>query len=322
MRAFAALLTLGLAIGCVQDPGPAYKPGDPFCTSSAAITTEEQFGWTLPDKTLALTFDDGPGDRTTELSTFLRDQGILGTFFVNGQWVTGDFEFQAHVLDELANDGHLLANHSTTHRALTELVAEDIVAEVEQTDDLIMKYTPPEKLFFRPPFGSWNAEVAKALKGSPMGKYVGPVHWDIGDQLTAKTAADWDCWDDEGNGKKTVAECAALYMREIHDKGRGIVLLHDGPPGSLNGTVVDMLKVMVPLLKLEGYEFVRLDEVSLRSRPPPPLNGNQNGGGPNLDPGAQPEPIDPCRGRTPKQTVRASFVDPASYACGGAHAHH
>jgi peptidoglycan-N-acetylglucosamine deacetylase len=289
-----------LMIGCVEPDPPAYMGGDPFCGTSSALSGEEQFGWQLPEKTLALTFDSGPAERTKELSTFLKDQGVLATFFINGQWVTGDFAFQADSLDHLANDGHLLANYTMTGRALSSLEPEEALAEIAETDALIAKFVPSEKLFFRSPYGDWNAKLAKSLAASPMEKYKGPVHWDIGDQLSATTAADWDCWDDEGNGKKTVSECGDLYLKEIHAKKRGIVLLHDGPPGSRNSVAVDLMRFMIPLLKLEGYKFVRLDEVPLKPRyqpPPPPPENDQNSGTLDADAGAQPPPVDPCRRR-------------------------
>ena len=49
-------------------------------------------GTSMPDKTLCLTFDDGPGEtngeskgpRTLELAQYLHAEGIAATFFVLG----------------------------------------------------------------------------------------------------------------------------------------------------------------------------------------------------------------------------------------------
>lgn len=43
----------------------------------------------LPPRCVALTFDDGPGPRSAELSRLLRDEGVPGTFFVLGESVRG-----------------------------------------------------------------------------------------------------------------------------------------------------------------------------------------------------------------------------------------
>jgi peptidoglycan/xylan/chitin deacetylase (PgdA/CDA1 family) len=39
----------------------------------------------LPPHCVALTFDDGPGPRSAELSRMLRDKSVPGTFFVLGE---------------------------------------------------------------------------------------------------------------------------------------------------------------------------------------------------------------------------------------------
>lgn len=221
-----------------------------------AIAPTFSQGDTLPDKTLALTFDDGPSEISSELSAYLKSQGVAATFFVNGANVEG----LEDVLPQLARDGHLIGNHTQTHAALTTLSAAEAVDEVEQTDAIIAALVPAGKLFFRPPYGDWSEEVQRAVASSSMNKYQGPIGWDIGDHLGPDSAADWDCWD-EGNGTRTVAECGALYLQEIRTKKKGIVLLHDGPPGGEGRKTLEMIEAMVPTLKDEGYTFVRVDAV-------------------------------------------------------------
>lgn len=307
-RLASALLGLAgvssLALACGEETVPER---DPFCDTVLAVTAGEQYGSGLPDKTLALTFDDGPAERTEELSHYLASEGIAATFFINGQYVEGR---EATIEAQIA-DGHLLGNHTHTHPFLTQLSSADVVSELEKTDAILGRYVPAEKRFFRPPFGDWNAAVHQSLSASAMNKYTGPVGWDIGDRLTQTTAADWDCWD-APNGTRTVEQCGDLYLREIREKGRGIVLLHDGPPLGENGKTVDMIKLLVPKLKAEGYKFVRVDEVPLETR--------QIGSGTfeGQLPEPPPPPVDPCRGRARSSAAAlASFtVDPDTYACG------
>ena len=45
-------------------------------------------------------------------------------------------------------------------------------------------------------------------------------------------------------------------MKEIRDKKRGIVILHD-----IHTKTQAMVKYMIPKLVAEGYKFVRLDTV-------------------------------------------------------------
>lgn len=234
----------------------------PSSTSSAltSLTSQEQVGSGLADKTLALTFDDGPAENSGELSDYLKREGVPATFFINGAYVAGR---EAVVRKQVAN-GHLIANHTHTHRGMVDLSAADRVSEIARTDALLSTLSPgTSKRFFRPPFGAWNDDVRKSIENSEMSKYIGPIGWDIGAQLTTTAAADWDCWD-ESNGTRTVEECGDLYLKEIKSKRRGIVLLHDGPPGSGNQTF-EMMKYVLPLLEAEGYKFVRVDQVPLRA---------------------------------------------------------
>ena len=86
-------------------------------------------GASLAPGQLAFTFDDGPGPRTRELSTYLKSQGIPAVFFMNGRHLATPLPPLDNNADIVANpaalmaqlqaDGHLIANHSTTHGDLT-----------------------------------------------------------------------------------------------------------------------------------------------------------------------------------------------------------
>ncbi len=227
-------------------------------------------GTSLADKHIALTFDDGPGDRTIELSQYLAARGIRAAFFVSGR------NLAAHpgALAQLRADGHLVANHTQNHPDLTTLSAPDIVAELAQTDALVAPFVDQAHFLFRAPYGAWNASVYAALSPSPMNKYVGTVGWDIGNATVAGVSgADWDCWQ---NLDYTTAQCGDLYVTEISTKGRGIVLMHD-PFGTATvgrGHTVDMVKYVVPRLTALGFTFVRADDVPAIAAffPKPPVD--------------------------------------------------
>ena len=268
-----------LAIGC---SGAAGEPAQPTCSGALALTAEPLAGASLGDKQIALTFDDGPGTRTSELSTFLNSQGVRAAFFVNGKNIADGPEGTA-ILAQLVADGHVVANHTQNHASLINDFANTAagnasrVDELSQTDAIIAPFVPNGRFLFRAPFGDWNDSVYAALHASAMDKYVGHIHWDIGDTRTATTAADWACWQEAP--QITSKACADLYGLEIASVGKGIVLMHDADYGdSANtnpnagiGNTVDMVKVMVPALKAAGYTFVRVDEVPAIAALLPPL---------------------------------------------------
>lgn len=213
------------------------------------IVAERQlFGNELPDKTLALTFDDGPGARTRELADYLAAEGIQAAFFINGSKVPG----RQSVVEAIVARGHLLANHTQNHISLRSLSSARVVSEVAQTDAIIAAAQPNGPFVIRAPFGSWNGATAAAINGSGMRKYVGSVFWDVGGAMTSKYAADWACW----GRSVSVTACGEGYLNEIRAKRKGIVLLHD-----IHGRTVDMTKWMIPKLRAEGYKFVPLETV-------------------------------------------------------------
>lgn len=218
-------------------------------TQQDELVAERQLnGSELPDKTLSLTFDDGPGERSGELADYLASAGVKATFFINGSNVAG----RQGTIDEIARRGHLLANHTQNHRQLTKLSAASIVKEIADTDAILSAVQPDGPWIVRAPFGAWNGAVARAVNASDMRKYVGSVFWDAGGALTSKAAADWDCW---AKGV-SVERCGELYLNEIRTKRRGIVLSHD-----IHGRTVDMMKQILPTLIEEGYTFVALEDV-------------------------------------------------------------
>jgi peptidoglycan/xylan/chitin deacetylase (PgdA/CDA1 family) len=242
--------------GCAVDPDSATGEGDDDnvhigdgSSPEDEIVAERQLnGSDMPDKTISLTFDDGPGLRTSELADYLAEKGVKGAFFINGAKVPG----RQAAVDKIVGRGHLLANHTQNHKQLTSLSAASIVKEISDTDAIIAETQPDGPWVVRAPFGAWNANVARAINATAMKKYVGSVFWDQGGALTANAAADWDCW---GKGV-SVARCGELYLKEIRAKRRGVVLMHD-----IHNKTVDMVKQILPTLIAEGFKFAALDEV-------------------------------------------------------------
>lgn len=253
--AFSLAATLACAAaGCAVDADSdddvydETRVGDGATNESELVSERQLSGSELPTKTLSLTFDDGPGRRTAELADYLAENGVKGTFFINGSKVAG----RQRAIDEIVGRGHLLANHTHNHKQLTSLSASSIVKEIADTDAIITATQPGGPWLIRAPFGAWNAGVARALNATAMKKYVGSVFWDEGGELTANAAADWDCW-----GKRVdVQRCGDLYLKEIRAKKRGIVLMHD-----VHDKTVEMVKYILPTLIAEGFTFTALEEV-------------------------------------------------------------
>jgi peptidoglycan/xylan/chitin deacetylase (PgdA/CDA1 family) len=228
----------------------------------------------LPPRTVCLTYDDGPGattgdgpgPRTGELGAYLGSRGIPATFFVIGRHA----ERHPDLLGRLRDWGHLIGNHTYSHPGLVRLAATggDVSDEIARTDEIIAPYVDTELRFLRAPYGNWRETeesegasrdkplsiVARALNRSGRFRhYVGPINWDISGQ-------DYGFW----SQGRPAEECAQRYLDRIHQRDRGIILMHDSSEDQATraGNRADeVTKQVVPVLEAEGYRFVRLDAI-------------------------------------------------------------
>jgi peptidoglycan/xylan/chitin deacetylase (PgdA/CDA1 family) len=222
-------------------------------------------GTTLPEKVLCFTFDDGPGKtqgngpgpKTVRLAEYLGEQGVFATFFMVGELIAQD----PYILSEVSGLGHLIGNHTYYHQQpLPELLkaGEDIVSEIERTNELIAQFSPDNTIYFRAPWGEWSAEVADELNAKLNGdlNHIGPFYWDI-------DSRDWACWQAGESAEKCADEC----LDQIRKVNRGIVLMHDSSAdlmhARMNNLTFETVKILVPRLKAMGYSFVRLDQVPI-----------------------------------------------------------
>ncbi len=182
-------------------------------------------------KRIALTFDDGPNPRyTEELLEGLRERQVHVTFFVLGQ----SAEQYPDLIREMAQDGHLIGNHTYSHMQLTPSNGECFAEELQKTDALIYELTGMHTEFVRPPYGVWDHAFEESLN-------MIPVLWTIDPQ-------DWCCTD-----VGTVIGRAVGKAQE-----NGIILLHD-----VYGSSVQAALGIIDELSAQGYEFVTVDEIIL-----------------------------------------------------------
>jgi peptidoglycan/xylan/chitin deacetylase (PgdA/CDA1 family) len=282
--------------GCSKSPS---VPNEQSCSGAQALSAAAITGATLPLKTLALTFDDGPGARTLELSAYLKGEGIRAVFFVWGQALENDGA-GPDILQRLVADGHLIGNHTETHRSLTQnepvaLTDQEVALELTKVDEMISPFVKDSHFLFRPPYGQFDQKTFDVLQKTDLKKYVGPILWDVGGTMAPPNrASDAECW--KPATLQTVRGCGDLYLKEIDNVGKGIVLLHDPyfieQSNPESGGTYQMIQYMVPILKQRGYAFVRADEVPAIAKLLPGgagAAGNDAGASPGVEP-ASPDP--------------------------------
>src|SRR5258708_29618728 len=195
----------------------------------------------LPPRCVALTFDDGPGPRSAELSRLLRDEGVPGTFFVLGESV----QRHGHVLDTYRDCGHVIGLHGDRHRPFRS--AAHAGAQLSLCAERVSDYLS-DTPWFRPPYG---------MGDWPVPGFAGPVGWHA-------QGRDWDITYRHG---QTVLACVGSITGGLVRRDGGIGLLHDFAaatdftPAGLTEADLDLRSIEIATLLLErrrgaGFSFL------------------------------------------------------------------
>lgn len=178
---------------------------------------------------VALTFDDGPGERTGELLAQLEKYNAHATFFMQGKNIPGKEDF----VKKMKETGCELGNHSYDHPQLTKLSADKIANQIGTTNDLIQQAAGSTATVMRPPYGAINDTVRSSV-GLPM------ILWSI-DTLDWKTR----------NAQSSID----TVMNDVQDGD--VILMHD-----IHTESIDAALVLIPKLEEAGYQLVTVSEMA------------------------------------------------------------
>lgn len=184
------------------------------------------------EKKVALTFDAAWGaDKTSKIITTLKDNGILGTFFLVGFWM----EKNEDKLKEIYDAGFDIGTHSNTHPKMSTLSKDQIRNELETSMNMITKVTGKPVKFFRPPFGDYNDTLITTA--GELG--LKTIQWDV-DTL------DW----------KGLSANEILERVKTSVKNGSIILCHNN-----SDHIVEALPLIISYLKEQGYSMVKISEL-------------------------------------------------------------
>jgi peptidoglycan/xylan/chitin deacetylase (PgdA/CDA1 family) len=180
-------------------------------------------------RTMVLTFDDGPDPRyTPDILDTLRDYDVRAMFFVCGEMA----EANPDLLTRMADEGHVVGNHTWSHPLLTRLGRSRIRSEMERTCDIIEEAYGDRPEWFRAPYGAWNRAAFQL--GAELG--MEPLAWTV-DTL------DWT-----SPGARTITR------RVENGAAPGVVVLsHDA--GGDRSQSVRALRDYLPRLLDDGYHI-------------------------------------------------------------------
>ncbi|NLJ59094.1 MAG: polysaccharide deacetylase family protein [Tissierellia bacterium] len=177
---------------------------------------------------VAITYDDGPSQYTTEILDVLRENNSVATFFVLGSRVYNNED----ILNRMLEEGNQIGNHSYNHKDLTTISDEELYKQIKGTDDLIHIATGYTPSVMRPPYGSTNDGVNSKIP-KPI------INWSI-DTL------DWE--------NRNTEVISNTILENVKDGD--IILMHD-----LYDSTAEASKIVIPELVNRGYQLVTIDEL-------------------------------------------------------------
>ncbi|MCQ9185861.1 polysaccharide deacetylase family protein, partial [Streptomyces sp. IBSBF 2953] len=200
----------------------------PWC-GRTPVRHEPLMSLTGRGRTMVLTFDDGPDPRyTPHILDTLAEYDVRAMFFVCGEMAVDNQDLLARMADE----GHIVGNHTWSHPLLTRLTRRQIHSEMSRTSDVIEEGYGERPRWFRAPYGAWNRAAFQF--GSEMG--MEPLAWTV-DTL------DW-----------TTPGARVIVDRVEKGAASGVVVLsHDA--GGDRSQSVRALRGYLPHLLDSGYHI-------------------------------------------------------------------
>ena len=193
-----------------------------------------------PDRVVALTFDDGPNEPyTSQILDILAEHDIRGTFFHVGQCVERHPEVAVRAIAE----GHVVGNHSLSHRFGTYLRPAAFEREVEQTQEILVRVTGRTPALARTPWLWRRPGLLRMLRRGGLH----PIAGEFGHAL--------EVFQPSGvrMARRAIAKTKPGSILIFHDG-------FDGRGGNRAETVVAVRRT-VEGLRAQGYRFVTVDEL-------------------------------------------------------------
>jgi peptidoglycan-N-acetylmuramic acid deacetylase len=187
-------------------------------------------------KKLYLTFDAGYENGNIEkILDIMRDERVSGAFFILSNLI----DKNPDLVKRMADEGHLVCNHTSNHKDLTKLTDDEIIANLKRLEDKYKSVTgyDMEKIF-RFPEGRYSEHALACIKD--MGYKT--VFWSFA----------YDDWDEK---HQTDPKKAMKKILENTHNG-AVFLFH--PTSTTNAKIFESL---IKEWKNMGYSFGTLYEL-------------------------------------------------------------
>ncbi len=181
-------------------------------------------------KEVILTFDAGyDNGQLDRILDVLSEKKVTASFFVTGDFVK---RFKKETL-RLANEGHVVCNHSYSHRKIQTLTKEELSKDLEKLENEYYALTNRKMVkYFRPPEGEFDHNSLQNVQS--LGYKT--VFWSI-------AYRDWDT-----NHQPSSEEATKKIVDNLHPGA--IILLH-----SVSKANSASLGAIIDAIRENGYTF-------------------------------------------------------------------
>ncbi|MEO3745019.1 bifunctional polysaccharide deacetylase/glycosyltransferase family 2 protein [Plantactinospora sp. B5E13] len=228
----------------------------------------------MPARTIALTFDDGPDPRwTPAILDVLRRHHAKATFFVVGARVNEHPELTRRILAE----GHEIGSHTFTHAELAAVPDWRRELELSLTRTAVAGATGRYPTLFRPPFssspGALTTDDQSVLRAAARSGHIAV--------LADRDTRDWQRPGVDAVVAATLGVDDGTGDQDTGDSDRGaVVLMHDG--GGDRSQTVAALDRLLPALTGQGYRFTTVSGGLAAASSNPPASRTDRLGGDTL----------------------------------------
>ncbi|WP_405496444.1 bifunctional polysaccharide deacetylase/glycosyltransferase family 2 protein [Streptomyces sp. NBC_00096] len=201
----------------------------------------------VPDKTIVLTFDDGPDPTwTPQVLKILEENDVPGTFFLVGSMVARN----PGIVKDLVDQGSEVGIHTFTHVDLSYQSSERVTREIEQTQLALAGAAGITTTLFRAPYSS---------QPDAIDDYSWPIYKELGEQGYTSVFVDTDSFDWKTPGASKIVASATP------ETGKGAsVLFHDA--GGDRSETVKALPEYIKKMKALGYTFTTVSGATQKAR--------------------------------------------------------
>jgi len=196
---------------------------------------------TTTNKTVYLTFDDGPSERTLEILSVLELYDIKATFFVIGK----TDEASVSIMKKIVDSGHSIGMHTYSHDyGKIYASVESYLDDFQRIYDLIYQSTGVKPEIFRFPGGSINS-------------YNHDIYQPLIAEMTRRgfTFFDWNSCNDDTEKNASKQSIIERSLSKLDTEKRYIFLMHDSV---LMKDTVSALPDIINKLKEMGFSFDKL----------------------------------------------------------------